>query len=248
MQQQAIVQACFNAIVQLRDPGCTSPCADDVHELLTHALTPWLQQAPGGARHIEHDDGAPRAAEAADSAYAIVALADELALRGAPEVARAWQPRMLQAQLFGEWAAGEGFFVRLEGVRAGGRARRETLSIYYTALALGFEGRMGTGDDRHALAQLIAAVRTELCGPELDDAPLSPHPLALRADAATGAAHEMAGRKMWGAWLALVVASGAMVLAAQGAQHVRAQQVAQLAAMRALQTEAVPAGPEGAAP
>lgn len=77
--------------------------------------------------------------DADDVAYALAAHADEvmLARAGARE---AWLPRLMQLALFGENNAGDGFFVRLDGIRRD-PSRGDVLLVYFVLLSLGFRGR-----------------------------------------------------------------------------------------------------------
>src|SRR4029077_6207562 len=75
-----------------------------------------------------------------DICYALVALADEIALEKSGPLRDYWMSRLLQLHYFNENVAGENFFVRLETVRNDSR-RIEVLRVYYLCLMFGFLGR-----------------------------------------------------------------------------------------------------------
>lgn len=93
-----------------------------------------------------------------DVVYALAAYADE-AMIARPGTREAWLPRLLQLSLFGENSAGDGFFVRLDGVRRDA-SRARVLVVYYVVLALGFRGRYAGRDA--ARLELIEDVHLDL--------------------------------------------------------------------------------------
>jgi len=96
-------------------------------------------------------------ADIADSKYALAAFVDETVLRSQWTGKEQWADNPLQLHLFETYLAGEGFFEKLENLRARGESAVEVLEIYYLCLALGFEGKFGIeGTERlSALAKLI---------------------------------------------------------------------------------------------
>jgi len=93
----------------------------------------------------------------ADSRYALAAFVDEAVLRSQWTGKEQWADNPLQLQLFETYVAGEGFFEKLEALRARGESAADVLEVYYLCLALGFEGKYGMeGTERpSALAKLI---------------------------------------------------------------------------------------------
>lgn len=81
-------------------------------------------------------------ADTQDMAYAVVALADEVALGLSDAVRDYWMTHLLQFLYFKENQAGEGFFDRLKLVRSDPN-RAPVLMVYYLALSLGFQGKHG---------------------------------------------------------------------------------------------------------
>ena len=108
--------------------------------------------------------------------YPLVAFLDETILNSQWEGRLAWREQTLQLSLFGEGAAGDRFFERLDKVRTGGDAKAELLEIYWLCLALGFEGKYKIlGPDK--LRALVDDVGRELGLGRRDPgkSPLSPH-------------------------------------------------------------------------
>jgi type VI secretion system protein ImpK len=224
MQHHLVVQECFNSIVRLREAKDDLPCACDVHALLTGALQRML--------------GAPAALGLAaqdvqDIAFAIVALADEVAMRSGENVADMWQDQKLQTHFFFDHGAGDLFYERLAVLRQNGQGRKAVLFAYYTALALGFEGRLGDAGGRSEIVQLTLELRRMLEGPkQASEYDLSPHALCKRPDQAAP------GRRLQPAtvWLLFfVVFGGTLWLGLQTVVRARLQQVVELAQMRGTQ-------------
>jgi type VI secretion system protein ImpK len=92
-----------------------------------------------------------------DARYALAAFVDEAVLRSQWAGKEQWADNPLQLHLFETYLAGEGFFERLEKLRARGESAVEVLEIYYYCLVLGFEGKYGMeGKERlSALAKLV---------------------------------------------------------------------------------------------
>jgi type VI secretion system protein ImpK len=123
---------CFNALAQLRHLDDTSlPAPETLHRRIRSFVDAMMQRAQqaGFARE-----------DVSDIAYAVVALADELALSKPDAVRQFWAGQLLQFHYFQENVAGEGFFTRLDGLRRDPR-RHEVLRVYYLALLFGFQGR-----------------------------------------------------------------------------------------------------------
>jgi type VI secretion system protein ImpK len=233
MQHHLVVQECFNSVVRLREAGDDMVCASDVHALLSSTL----QRIMGtpAALGLTTQDGA-------DIAFAIVALADEVAMRAGEHVAAMWQYQSLQTKFFDEHSAGDHFYDHLTAVRDSPRGRAPVLFAYYTALALGFEGRLGDAAGRAEIKALMAALRRELEGPKnVLDEPLSPHALAQR--------HQLAPKRrgVLAADLMLAAMMVGVVLGIAGLRISLAARVQQLEELAGLRVEQVRAQTLGAA-
>ena len=109
-----------------------------------------------------------------DALYAMVALADEIAMSKPEPLRGLWAARPLQLQYFNEVLAGEGFFTRLEALRKD-RRRVDVLRIYYLCLLFGFQGRFAIRGGELELMRIIDAVRTDVeAGTDIPD-DLSPN-------------------------------------------------------------------------
>jgi type VI secretion system protein ImpK len=110
-----------------------------------------------------------------DMAYAVAALMDEVMLARPEPHQRFWLNNPLQRHFFQESAAGEGFFHRLQQLRAAPH-RREVLRVYYLCLVFGFQGRYHSPVGELELMRLAHAVRDELAQGLVHPADeLSPH-------------------------------------------------------------------------
>jgi type VI secretion system protein ImpK len=93
-----------------------------------------------------------------DMVYAIVALADEVALRKPGGIREVWMSKPLQLHYFNENLAGEGFFQRLEYVLADPR-RIDVLRVYYLCLLFGFQGKFAVRGGELELAAVQRRVK-----------------------------------------------------------------------------------------
>lgn len=161
-----VTRECFNAIIQLRQLDDASlPPAEAVHR----RMRGFVDALMGRARQV----GLSRE-DADDVAYAIVALADEVAT-SKDALRPVWATQPLQLLYFQENVAGEGFFTRLEGIRRDPR-RREVLRVYQLALLFGFQGRYRVRGGELELLGLTEELERELArGREVDVETLSPH-------------------------------------------------------------------------
>jgi type VI secretion system protein ImpK len=96
-----------------------------------------------------------------DMVYAIVALADEVALRKPGGIREVWMSKPLQLHYFNENLAGEGFFHRLEYVLADPR-RIDVLRVYYLCLLFGFQGKFAVRGGELELAAVQRRVKDVL--------------------------------------------------------------------------------------
>jgi len=143
---------CFIALSQLREIDAPAASPALVHERLRGFVDTMRQRAR--EEHLSTQD-------ADDLAYAIVALADEIAM-GKPEPMRGfWMGQPLQLAFFNETLAGEGFFVRLQEMRRDPR-RAGVLRVYYQCLLLGFQGKYSMRGGDLELMKIIDQLRPEV--------------------------------------------------------------------------------------
>jgi len=147
-----LTSECFSAIGRLREIDEPVASPEAVHSHLRTFIETFKERARR-AGLAERDTQ--------DIAYALVALMDEVALR-APEPLRGyWLNQPLQLHYFHENIAGEGFFVRLDGLLADGR-RPVPLRVYQLCLLLGFQGKYGFPGGDVELMRLAEAVRNQV--------------------------------------------------------------------------------------
>lgn len=190
-----VTRDCFNALAQLRGADAGSlPAAEELHGKLRGCVDGLFQKASAAGLGRE---------EAADVAYAVVALADELVLSGPSDSLRAyWSAQPLQLHYFGENVAGEAFFTRLEAIRKDAR-RSEVLKAYYLALLFGFQGRYRVRGGELELMGLVDGLARELGRRDSDLDVLSPSGERPDGSRRGGA---RSGPLLW-------IATGALVLA-----------------------------------
>jgi len=81
-----------------------------------------------------------------DTQYALCAFLDESVLRsGDNELRRHFELQPLQFRYFGVHLAGEGFFEKVDALRADVKQNIDVLEVYHLCLALGFEGKFSLG-------------------------------------------------------------------------------------------------------
>ena len=147
-----ITSDCFIALSQLRELDAPAASPELVHERLRGFVDTMRQRAREESLSTQDAD---------DLAYAIVALADELAM-GKPEPMRGfWMGQPLQLHFFNETLAGEGFFTRLQELRRDAR-RAGVLRVYYQCLLLGFQGKYSIRGGDLELMKLIDTLRPEV--------------------------------------------------------------------------------------
>jgi type VI secretion system protein ImpK len=142
-----VTSEALHAIVQLAQQSEREPAQlyDDTRSLLE------------GTRRRAAEAGYAES-EQVQIAYALTALADELAMAREGPLREHWSKHPLQLQLFGDNVAGERFFDELERARQAGRIG--VLRTYYLCLLFGFCGRYAGAETR--LAEITEAVRTQL--------------------------------------------------------------------------------------
>lgn len=131
----ALTRDSFNALNQLRALSGHEHISPQV---LHRRMSELIERLMDGGR----DSGVPDK-DARDMAYAIAALADEIAINknsSDGSIEEYWRNNLLQTKFFDENNAGVGFFQRLETLRRDHR-RIEVLRVYYLCLLFGFQGQ-----------------------------------------------------------------------------------------------------------
>jgi type VI secretion system protein ImpK len=192
---------CFNALAQLRQLDESAlPAPEALHRRVRGFVDAMMQRA--------HQAGFSRE-DVNDIAYAIVALADELALSKSEAIRQFWTGQQLQLLYFQENVAGEGFFTRLETLRRDPR-RHEVLRVYCLALLFGFQGRYRVRGGELELMNLLDEVQRSLAGArERDSETLSPQGEPPEVSRARGRGK---ATPLWVAGGALAAALGAVVV------------------------------------
>ena len=135
---------------------------------------------PGALRLFDEFESRAKAEKAdpddvAAIKFALAAFVDEVVLNSEWAGRDQWGDDPLQLHFFGTYLAGEGFFQKLDELRAQGKARAGALEVYYLCLVLGFRGKYGVaGEER--LQALRKVVQSELeRGQAGNPLELSPH-------------------------------------------------------------------------
>jgi type VI secretion system protein ImpK len=148
-----VTKDCFNALVQIRNLADDGFLAPEMLHARVKGFIDELFRSGQRAGIYERD--------LHDMAYAIVALADEVAMRKSGSVRDVWLSNPLQLQYFSENLAGEGFFFRLEQLLADPR-RIDTLRVYYLCLLFGFQGKYAMRGGELELAAVQRRVKDTL--------------------------------------------------------------------------------------
>jgi type VI secretion system protein ImpK len=158
-----VTKDCFNALVQIRNVGDHAFVAPEMlHQRLRGFVDDLFRRG---------QQAGMRDRDVHDIAYAIVALADEIAMRKAGGIRDVWLSQPLQLHYFNENLAGEGFFYRLEQILAD-PSRIDTLRVYYWCLMFGFQGKHAMRGGELELAAVQRRVQDAL-GPVMRPEPLS---------------------------------------------------------------------------
>jgi type VI secretion system protein ImpK len=148
-----VTKDCFNALVQIRSVGDHAFVAPEMlHQRLRGFVDDLFRRA---------QQAGLRDRDVHDIAYAIVALADEIAMRKSGGIRDVWLSQPLQLHYFNENLAGEGFFYRLEQILAD-PSRAETLHVYYWCLMFGFQGKFAMRGGELELAAVQRRVQDAL--------------------------------------------------------------------------------------
>jgi type VI secretion system protein ImpK len=167
-----VTKDCFNALIQFRTLDAASAVSP---QMPYQRLCGFIDQMLTNARQAKFEEF-----DVVDMAYAVVALADELALHKGGAIRDFWMQRPLQLHYFNENLAGEGFFHRLNAVMSD-PGRIEILRVYYVCLLLGFQGQYAIRGGELELDTINRRVKEALRN-ELKDQPLSVQPLRPKED------------------------------------------------------------------
>lgn len=172
-----VTKDCFNALIQFRALDTSSAASP---QLPYQRLCGYIDQMLTYAREAGYEE-----MDVVDMAYAVVALADEVALHKGGAIRDFWMQRPLQLHYFNENLAGEGFFHRLNAVMSDPN-RSEILQVYYLCLLLGFQGQYAIRGGELELDAIIRrvkeALRNQLKAEALSVQPLRPKEDMGRAD------------------------------------------------------------------
>jgi type VI secretion system protein ImpK len=149
-----LTRECFSAIACLRELEEPAASPDSIQERLRTCIETLKERG--------RKAGVPDR-DTQDVVYALAALMDEVAL-GAPEPLRGhFMSHSLQFHYFGESAAGEGFFARLDKLMVDGR-RLDVLGIYHLCLLFGFQGKYAFPGGDLELLRIAEGVRNQVQG------------------------------------------------------------------------------------
>lgn len=176
-----VTKDCFNAIAQLRRlEEAQLPAPEALHRQLRTFVDEMMKK--GAQAGYSRDD-------VNDIAYAVVALADEVALAKGEAMRNFWIGQQLQLAYFQDNLAGEAFFTRLEGLRRDPR-RTEVLQAYYLALLFGFQGRFRVRGGEMELLNIVADLQRQFSRRRKKDvetlSPSGERPDDSRAGASSG--------------------------------------------------------------
>lgn len=130
--------------------------------------------------------------------YAIVALIDERIFLSELPCKDNWINQPLQLRLFGDFAAGEEFYTRLDTLLRDNQAL-PALEVFQSCLALGFAGKHADRAGAERRKVLMDQIVTEVLRNRNDVATLSPRSSAPHAEGALGGRKPsfLAGLPLW---------------------------------------------------
>jgi type VI secretion system protein ImpK len=100
---------------------------------------------------------------AALAKYALAAFVDEIVLNSDWSLKESWSGKPLQLEYFNDFAAGEEFFNKLDGLRHTEDPKRvDVLEVYYLLLSLGFKGKYGGLEGLEKLRRLTDDIAKEI--------------------------------------------------------------------------------------
>jgi type VI secretion system protein ImpK len=148
-----LTKDCFNAILEFRALGDRATVSPQV---VHRRLVTCFEKLSVDAQSLDVQEQ-----DALDMTYALVALADEIALSKSEAIRTYWVSQSLQLKFFNENSAGEGFFTRLKTLRTDPR-RIDTLRVFYLCLLFGFQGSYAVQGDNTELVRLQESLRVDL--------------------------------------------------------------------------------------
>lgn len=148
-----VTKDCFNALIQIRALGQAQHASPD---MLYRGFCGFIENLRAKA----HQSGLPER-DVHDMMYAVIALADEVAMRTSNEVRDLWMQQPLQLHYFNENLAGENFFLRLDYILRD-PARREALEVFHLCLLFGFQGKYAVRGGELELAAIHRRVQDAL--------------------------------------------------------------------------------------
>jgi type VI secretion system protein ImpK len=149
---QELTGECFGAIARLREIDGPVPSPETLHARMRGFFEALKDRA--------RTHGIPDR-DTQDIIYALVALADEVAINTPEPLRSYWMNQPLQLHYFGENVAGEGFFAKLQALLSDGR-RIEVLRVYHLCLLFGFQGKYGFPGGDADLIRITEGVRNQL--------------------------------------------------------------------------------------
>lgn len=148
----SITSECFNALTQLRELDDPIASPEQIHARLCGFVDAMRERA--------RDQGMSQR-DADDTAYAVVALADEIAMVKPEPLGSYWMSQPLQLKYFNENQAGEGFFRKVSELQRDAR-RFDVLRTYYQCLLFGFQGKYGVRGGDLELMRIVDGLRPEI--------------------------------------------------------------------------------------
>lgn len=149
----AVTKDCINALIQLKNVDDGAMLAPEMFHQRICGYVDQMRLTASQAGLQERD--------VHDIMYALVALADEFAMRKPGALRDMWMSNPLQLHYFQENLAGENFFNRLEQLLAD-PSRQETLRVYYWCLVFGFQGKFAIRGGELQLAAVQRRVQDAL--------------------------------------------------------------------------------------
>jgi len=149
----AVTKDCINALIQLKNVDDSAMLAP---EMFHQRICGYIDQMRLTASQAGIQDR-----DVHDIMYALVALADEFAMRKPGALRDMWMSNPLQLHYFQENLAGENFFNRLEHLLAD-PSRQEALRVYYWCLVFGFQGKFAIRGGELQLAAVQRRVQDAL--------------------------------------------------------------------------------------
>lgn len=149
----AVTKDCINALIQLKNVDDSAMLAPEMFHQRICGYVDQMRLTASQAGLQERD--------VHDIMYALVALADEFAMRKPGALRDMWMSNPLQLHYFQENLAGENFFNRLEQLLTD-PSRQETLRVYYWCLVFGFQGKFAIRGGELQLAAVQRRVQDAL--------------------------------------------------------------------------------------